>query len=151
MSIRRNTARVLPVDRDGRVLLLHGWDPRHPDEPYWFTIGGAIEAGESMPEAAARELREEAGIVVSPGQLGEPVGSSTIEFSWGDLDIIQDQTFFVVVTDQAEVSFEGQDEWERKTIDKHAWMTADEAQAHPDPIRPEVVALMRLAARNLEL
>jgi hypothetical protein len=30
--IHRSTARVLPVDDDGRVLLLHGWDPHHPEE-----------------------------------------------------------------------------------------------------------------------
>ena len=63
---RRNTARVLPVDREGRVLLLHGWDPLRPDDPFWFTIGGAAEPGETLAEAAARELREEAGIVVDP-------------------------------------------------------------------------------------
>ena len=37
--------RVLPVTR-GRVLLLHGWDPHRPDEPFWFTIGGAADPGE---------------------------------------------------------------------------------------------------------
>ena len=30
----------------GRVLLLHGWDPHHPDHPFWFTIGGAVEEGD---------------------------------------------------------------------------------------------------------
>ena len=39
--LRRRTARVLPVDPEGRVLLLHGWDPHHPERPFWFTIGGA--------------------------------------------------------------------------------------------------------------
>ena len=44
----RQTARVLPVDDEGRVLLLHGWDPHHPDRPFWFTIGGAADPGESL-------------------------------------------------------------------------------------------------------
>jgi hypothetical protein len=30
--IRRTTARVVPVNRDGQVLLLHGCDPRRPDD-----------------------------------------------------------------------------------------------------------------------
>jgi hypothetical protein len=49
--IRRKTARVLPVNPEGRVLLLHGWDPLRPGEPFWFTIGGAAEGAESMREA----------------------------------------------------------------------------------------------------
>ena len=50
----RQTARVLPVDDEGRVLLLHGWDPHHPDRPFWFTIGGAADPGESLRAAGAR-------------------------------------------------------------------------------------------------
>ena len=74
---------MLPVDSEGRVLLLHGWDPLHRDRPFWFTIGGAAEAGESLRDAAARELYEETRISVDPAQLGEPIAQNTIEFSWG--------------------------------------------------------------------
>src|ERR1700749_362385 len=73
MRRRRSTARVLPVDREGRVLLLHGWDPLRPRDPFWFTIGGAVEHGGTLPEADARELWEGAGIVVAPGTPGGPV------------------------------------------------------------------------------
>jgi 8-oxo-dGTP pyrophosphatase MutT (NUDIX family) len=76
---RRSTARVLPVDADGRVLLLHGWDPHYPERPFWFTIGGAAEFGESLRDAAARELYEETRIRVDPEQLGEPIARSTRE------------------------------------------------------------------------
>src|SRR3954468_1904840 len=70
--VRRTTARVLPVRPDGKVLLLHGWDPLKPEVPYWFTIGGGVEAGESVADAACRELREEVGIVLPVDALGVP-------------------------------------------------------------------------------
>ena len=88
----RQTARVLPVDDEGRVLLLHGWDPRRPDEPYWFTVGGAADPGESLRDAGARELYEETRITVEPERLGEPIAQNFIEFSWGGHRIAQEQT-----------------------------------------------------------
>lgn len=46
--VYRNTARVLPIDSNGKILLMHGWDPAVPDSPFWFTIGGAAEPGEDL-------------------------------------------------------------------------------------------------------
>jgi 8-oxo-dGTP pyrophosphatase MutT (NUDIX family) len=146
MRIRRTTARVLPVDQEGRVLLLHGWDPRRPDDPFWFTIGGAIEHGETMPEAGARELREEAGIVVEPARLGEPIEVSTIEFSWAGMDFVQGQTFFAVAVADSPVSFAEQDPLERATIDKHGWLRPEELEGGGErPADPDIPRLMRAA------
>jgi 8-oxo-dGTP pyrophosphatase MutT (NUDIX family) len=146
-TIRRNTARVLPVDREGRVLLLHGWDPLRPDDPFWFTIGGAAEPGESLPAAAARELREEVGIVVDPDRLGEPVEAAAIAFSWGGVRFEQDQTFFAVAVDgDAEVSFAAQDPLELATIDKHGWLRPEDLEGGAErPADPEIPRLMRAA------
>ena len=145
-TIRRNTARVLPVDREGRVLLLHGWDPLRPDDPFWFTIGGAAEPGESLSEAAVRELREEAGIVVDLDRIGEPIEASAITFPFGGVRFEQDQTFFAVAVDDAEVSFAGQDPIERATIDKHGWLYPGELEDGAErPADPEIPRLMRAA------
>jgi 8-oxo-dGTP pyrophosphatase MutT (NUDIX family) len=145
-TIRRNTARVLPVDREGRVLLLHGWDPLRPDDPFWFTVGGAAEPGESLSEAAVRELREEAGIVVDLDRIGEPIEASAITFPFGGVRFEQDQTFFAVAIDDAEVSFAGQDPIERATIDKHGWLYPGELEDGAErPADPEIPRLMRAA------
>lgn len=52
----------------GRVLLAarSPWR-RHPGT--WETFGGSVEPGEAPRAAAAREVREEAGVVVAPGDL----------------------------------------------------------------------------------
>jgi 8-oxo-dGTP pyrophosphatase MutT (NUDIX family) len=146
-TIRRNTARVLPVDREGRVLLLHGWDPLRPDDPFWFTIGGAAEPGESLPVAAARELREEVGIAVDPDRLGEPIEAAAITFSFGGVRFEQDQTFFAVAVDGAAVvSFAAQDAVELATIDKHGWLRPEDLEDGAErPADPEIPRLMRAA------
>ena len=71
--IDRRAARVLLVDAAGRALLLHGGDPVRPEQRWWFTPGGGLQAGETPAEGAARELLEETGLRVEPGDLGEPI------------------------------------------------------------------------------
>jgi len=148
-AIRRLTARVLPVDPEGRVLLLHGWDPHHPERPFWFTIGGAAEDGESLPEAAARELYEEARIAVDPAELGEPVAEQTIEFSWGGHHIVQDQVFFAVQVNSPEVSLEGLDQWEQATTDKYGWLAASDLEGDDRPAHPDIPDLIRAAVASV--
>jgi 8-oxo-dGTP pyrophosphatase MutT (NUDIX family) len=150
VRLRRNTARVLPVDPEGRVLLLHGWDPLRPRDPFWFTIGGAVEHGETLREAAARELREEAGIVVDPELLGEPFATAPIDFWWAGMHFDQDQTFYAIAMGDAAVSFAGQEALERATIDRHGWLRPEELDGGGErPADPELPRLMRLAVATI--
>ncbi|MBF9072230.1 NUDIX domain-containing protein [Streptacidiphilus fuscans] len=48
---------VIVCDPDGRILLI-----RRTDNGNWAVPGGAIDLGESAPEAAVRETREETGV-----------------------------------------------------------------------------------------
>ncbi len=62
-------ASVIPLDSAGQTILLRrGFDP---GSGLWTFPGGFVELGESVPEAARREVREELGIDV---ELGELVG-----------------------------------------------------------------------------
>jgi 8-oxo-dGTP pyrophosphatase MutT (NUDIX family) len=53
------------------VLLSSGIDRTKPEiPPWWFPVGGGIEANESPEEAAIRETFEETGLVISdPGDV----------------------------------------------------------------------------------
>jgi 8-oxo-dGTP pyrophosphatase MutT (NUDIX family) len=149
--VRRTTARVLPVRPDGKVLLLHGWDPLRPNTPYWFTIGGGVEAGETVTQAASRELREEVGILLPAESLGEPVATNTIEFEWGGCQIIQHQTFFAVGVDRVEVTFANQEELELATISDHGWWHSDDLEATGQAAHVTIPGLLRQAVSALEL
>jgi 8-oxo-dGTP pyrophosphatase MutT (NUDIX family) len=147
--LRRQTARVLPVDDEGRVLLLHGWDPHHPDKPFWFTVGGAAEGSESLRDAAARELYEETRISVEPERLGDPIAQNAIEFSWGGHRVAQHQTFYAVAVGSAAVSLDGLDEWEKATTDRYGWLSAEDLEADETPAHPEIPGLIRAAVASV--
>ncbi len=54
--------RVVLSDRDGRLLLLQRAAPDRRYPGLWEFPGGGIDPGETPPQAAARELREEVGL-----------------------------------------------------------------------------------------
>ena len=149
--ISRRAGRVLVIDAGGRVLLLHGFDPARPREPYWFTIGGGAEPGESLAQAAARELSEETGISADAAELGEPVWHEVSEFSFDGTSYRQEQDFFELRIGTAVVMTDGLDQEEVAVIDGHRWWTVAELEATTETFYPrDLPRLLReLAVRAL--
>lgn len=67
-------------DQAGNVLLFHH---TYRQRWAWSLPGGYLEVGESPEEGLARELREESGFQVEPGQI-----LSATFFSRGQLDLL---------------------------------------------------------------
>lgn len=111
---------MLPVDAQGRVLLLHGADPDDREHPLWFSLGGEIDPGEDPVTAALRELREEVGLVADADNV-VVLGEQAIEFPWGGVMFDQQQVLCAVRVRATEIDLSGQDAVEQATIDEARW------------------------------
>ncbi|MFI9275464.1 NUDIX hydrolase [Kitasatospora sp. NPDC052896] len=137
-EFRRRSARVLLLDGADRVLLLKFHvDPGDPAAGHgWSTPGGGIEEGEQPAEAAARELREEIGLTVTPARLGRLVAETSgyADLGWA-AGQFEDLYFHLRVADHR-VDTSGQLADERRYHAGHRWWTIDELAATRETVHP---------------
>lgn len=140
----RPAARVVVLDPSGRVLLLGARLTGPTATPggvlFWYTPGGGVEAGESLREAAVRELVEEVGLVVPAGRLEGPVWLRRHLSSWGDGTIDSRETYFVLREVVHEVDMSGQTELEAYEDQPHRWWAAHEIAASSETFAPRELA-----------
>ena len=134
--IDRRAARVLLIDAAERALLLHGGDPARPEQRWWFTPGGGLDAGETPAQGAARELLEETGLRADPAELGDPVHHEVTEFSYDNRQYRQKQDFFLFRVEKWDVDTAGFDDQEQRSITGHRWWSMAELDASTEQIFP---------------
>ncbi|MFW3169509.1 NUDIX hydrolase [Geodermatophilus sp. CPCC 206100] len=142
----RPTARVVVLDPAGRVLLLGArlTDPAVPpaDVLFWYTPGGGVEDGESVRQAAVRELAEEIGLVVEPAALEGPVWFRRHVGPFAGVQIDSRETFFVLRDVVHEVDPSGRTELEVFGEEPHRWWSAAEVAAAPVEFAPRDLATL---------
>jgi 8-oxo-dGTP pyrophosphatase MutT (NUDIX family) len=128
----RTSARIVLLDDSGAVLLLCGSDPalaaQHAPK-WWFTVGGEVQQGERLAEAAVRELAEETGLRVAPGKMVGPVWRRDEVFEFNGSLIDSEEFYFVYRTHRFEPSRSGRTELERSYIHGHRWCDAADIAA----------------------
>jgi len=70
---RRDTARIVLLDPEDRLLLFRYHLPAPWSRPGWLTPGGALESGEGPADAVVREVKEEIGLSLTPVEVGRPI------------------------------------------------------------------------------
>ena len=123
-EVHRTAVRLLLIDGDDRMLLLHYVTPDTAEE-FWLTPGGALDQGESPEAAAVREAWEELGLHLAA--LGPAVWRRVHRFRIGDGRVfVQRETFHLhrlasfTPAPRALSDFEGQ------SYRGHRWWTAAE-------------------------
>ncbi|WP_433614104.1 NUDIX hydrolase [Dactylosporangium sp. CA-139114] len=146
-DIDRRAARVLLLDPSGRVLLMRGCDPARPEHRYWFTVGGGLEAGESLADAAVREVYEETGLRITGSDLVGPIRTDRVEFPFDGRRYSQEQTFFVVRSEAFTADLSHLADYEATSVDTTRWWSADELAATSERFYPaDLPGLLREVA-----
>ncbi|UFT00394.1 NUDIX hydrolase [Nocardia huaxiensis] len=119
----RTSARIVLLDEQDRVLLLRGRDPQVPDVQFWFTIGGGVDPGETLREAAIRELHEETGYPADSSMLRGPLWRRVAVFPFNGELIRSEELFFVLRVKAFDPKPAKLDFIERRSITGNKWCT----------------------------
>ncbi|MDR6977616.1 8-oxo-dGTP pyrophosphatase MutT (NUDIX family) [Streptomyces sp. 3330] len=138
----RKVARVVLLDPQDRILLLHGHEPDDPTDRWWFTPGGGVEGDETREEAALRELVEETGI--SEVELGPVLWRRMCSFPFAGRRWDQDEWYYLARTTVTATRATALTELERRSVAGARWWTCQElARAHETVYPTRLAELLR--------
>ncbi|WP_019889788.1 NUDIX hydrolase [Streptomyces purpureus] len=134
----RRVARVILLDPDDRILLLHGYEPDDPGQTWWFTPGGGLEGDETREQAALRELAEETGI--TDVVLGPVLWQRHCSFPFDGRRWDQDEWYFLARTTQTTAALGALTELETRSVTGLRWWTSAELSAARETVYPTRLA-----------
>jgi 8-oxo-dGTP pyrophosphatase MutT (NUDIX family) len=137
-DLERSCVRVVLLDRGDRILLFRAQLSSRSPQPWWELPGGGIEAGESYQQAAVRELREETGLLVSPGQVGPALWRRSATWTGHGIRRLQHEVVVQVRIDasEPEITDGGRTPEERDEYVASRWWPVPELLASTERFYP---------------
>jgi 8-oxo-dGTP pyrophosphatase MutT (NUDIX family)/GNAT superfamily N-acetyltransferase len=136
----RPAARMLCLDADDRLLLMHWWDPSD-GFVLWEPPGGGIEPGEDPREAVLREWHEETGL-----PLPESVAGPTLvarDAYWGGGRLVTNEWYFLgQLTGRVEAAPAALTDKEKQELISAEWIAVGDLDSLADPVVPDLVPIL---------
>lgn len=140
---RRLSARFLILDEAGQVLLFRFVHKRGPlaGLDFWATPGGGVEEGETLEQAAVRELAEETGL--RRDDLGKEIARREVALQLPDGEhAISDERYFVVRVAADALSWESWTDFEREVMVEQRWWSRQDLLETKATVWPESLVEM---------
>ena len=144
---RRLSARLLILNEAGRLLLFRFVHKSGPlaGQDFWATPGGGVEDGESVDQAAVRELEEETGL--QRGDVGPEIARREVALQLPDGEhVVSDERYFLVRVTGDTLSRDKWTAFEREVMVDHRWWSRDELAHTAATVWPEKLLEMLGAA-----
>ena len=110
-------------------------------QDFWGTPGGGVEDGETLEQAALRELQEETGL--RQESVGPEIARREVALQLPDGEhVLQDERFFLVRVSDNTLSQDGWTDFEREVMVEHRWWALEDLARTRDTIWPERLAEM---------
>jgi 8-oxo-dGTP diphosphatase len=138
--VSRPASRLVCLDPEDRVLLLHWRDPLDGYQ-LWEPPGGGLEAGESSYDAVVREWYEETGLPL-PRLTAEPTWVGR-ELVFDGRRAVVDEAFFLGrATAAGEPRPDQATAAEQAAYLGYAWVPRDQLGALDDPVEPDLLPVL---------
>lgn len=143
--LSRSSVKILLINDQNQILLICADDPKTTTLDgrnygrFWFPIGGEIEKGESLEDAALREAYEEAGLEKHDLELGPVVWHGEFDLIVGGTPRHMNERFIVGKALRTDVALTSLTEDEAAVINDLAWFSIDDIRECPDVIFPIVL------------
>ena len=129
----RASVKLLLLDERDRVLLVHAADPR-TGRRSWYPVGGGVDDGESLVDAARREAYEETGLAGLPHGVHVWTREHTYRFDGRTVEVHEDWLLHRVTHfDPAPAQLS---DYEARTVLGLRWWSAEDLRSTGETVFP---------------